>query len=332
MQTEELTVFQPNIITQARYNFSEYEMKVLVYVIKRIQDRLNKDSLEFNKTLFNELDFRIQFNLSEMLFDEGDSKHQSRVRKALVDLASKRFEVDNEKHWFNVGFINYGRYVKETKKWELQVSFLLMPYMASMAKGWTAFELSTILRLNSNTQRLYLMFCQFQGTGIFRIKAEDLRFKLGLEDKYKRYPDFKLRIITAGIKEINDLYVLGQAEIFVKLEQDKKIRGEDEFERLLEFKIVSSKHRSARIEASTAYMQKYCHQILKSIFPEDIDFANRFLDLALRESRLKELSDKLEKREDIAEKEGKALSSYAPLVKHIAKTDFNFQFTKGKKQ
>lgn len=306
-------------------------MKVLIYVITRIQERFNKDSIEFNKTLFNEVDFRIQFHLSEMLFEEGD-KNQSRIKKALTALASKRFEVDDEKHWFNVGFINYGRYVKESKKWELQVSFLLMPYLASMAKGFTPFELATILRLNSNTQRLYLMFCQFQGTGLFRISAENLRFKMGLEMSYKRYLDFKKWIILGAIKEINDLYEIGQSEIFVKLESDNKLRGNDDFDRTLEFKIASSKHRSARIEAGNAYMQGYCHQVLKSIFPEDFGFVAKFLDFVLRESRLKELSDKLEKREDVAEKEGKPLSSYAPLVKHIAKTDFDFQFTKGKKQ
>ena len=48
----------------------------------------------------------------------------------------------------------------------------------------------------------------------------------------------------------------------------------------------------------------------------------------LRESKLKALSDKLEIREDIAEKEGKPLSSYGPLMKHIAKTDFGFKFIK----
>lgn len=319
----EISIYQPNVITQARYNFSEYEMRVLLYVVKHIQDKLNKDDIAFNRTIFGEIDYKIQFYLSEMMNSE-DEKNHARIKKALVDLRTKSFEVNDEKQWFNVGFVNYGRYNKEVKKWELQVSFLLMPYIVSLARGFTTFQLDTILRLNSHSQRLYMMFSQFHGTGVFRISAEDLRFKLGLENSYNRYGDFKIRVINSTLKELKDLFNEEKSDLWVVLEDDKKERKKEDFDRMLTFKIFYSKRKFDQIEKAKAEALQYCTHILKSIFMENTVYPNKLIGYLIGQKRLKPFVDRLEKIEDQAEKEGKALSTYGGLVRHFAKQDFNF--------
>lgn len=320
---QNLTLNQPNIITQARYSFTEYEMRVLLYVIKNIQDKLNRNDVEFNRSLFSEFDYKIQFHLAEMMASEGEKNH-TRVRKALKDLRDKSFEVEDEKHWFNVGFINYGRYIKDIKKWELQVSFLLMPYLVSMAKGYTRFQLNTILRLNTHSQRLFMMFSQFNETGIFRISAYDLRFKLGLEDKYEEYGGFKKRVITTAEKEIKELFNEGHSDIWFKLDSDSKKRGAEDFERMLTFKIFYSQRKTVQIEQAKAETLRYCTQILQSLFPESSAYANSLLGYLVEKKRLKNFSDRLERIEDQAQKEAKSLISFAPLVRHVAKIDYGF--------
>lgn len=318
-----ISVYQPNVITQARYNFSEYEMRVLLYVVKHIQDKLNKDDINFNRTLFGEIDYKIQFFLSEMMNTE-DEKNHGRIKKALIDLRSKSFEVEDEKHWFNVGFVNYGRYVKEIKKWELQVSFLLMPYIVSLARGFTTFQLDTILRLNSHSQRLYMMFSQFHNTGIFRISAEDLRFKLGLENSYSEYYGFKKRVINSAIKELKDLFDEQKSDLWIVLENDKKERNREDFDRMLTFKIFYSKRKMVQNEQAKAEALHYCTHVLKSIFMDNTAYPNKLIGFLIGEKRLKPFVDRLEKIEDQAEKEGKSLSTYGGLVRHLAKQDFNF--------
>lgn len=320
---QNLILTQPNIITQARYNFTEYEMRVLLYVIKNIQDKLNRNDVEFNRSLFSEFDFKIQFHLAEMMASEGEKNH-IRIRKALKDLRDKSFEVEDEKHWFNVGFINYGRYVKDIKKWELQVSFLLMPYLVSMAKGYTRFQLNTILRLNTHSQRLFMMFSQFNETGIFRISAHELRSKLGLEDKYEEYGGFKKRVITTAEKEIKDLFDEGHSDVWFKLDSDSKKRGNEDFERMLTFKIFYSQRKIIQADQAKADTLRYCTQIMQSVFPENQSYANSLLGYLVEKKQLKSFSDRLERIEDQAQNEAKPLISFAPLIRHLAKMDYSF--------
>lgn len=323
MENNKPSLYQPNIITQARYSFTEYEMRVLLYVIKQIQDKLNKNDVEFNRTMFGEIDYKIQFYLADMMVSDGEKNH-TRIRKALKDLRDKSFEVEDEKQWFNVGFINYGRYNKDVKKWELQVSFLLMPYMVSLARGFTAYQLETILNLNTNSQRLYLMFSQYHDTGIFRISAEDLRYKLGLEKKYERYGDFKKWVISAAEKELKSLFDDSKSDIWVKLEKDTKDRGKEDFDRMLTFKIFYSHRKTIQVEQAKAETLRYCTQIMQSIFPENQSYANSLLGYLVEKKQLKSFSDRLERIEDQAQSEAKSLISFAPLIRHLAKMDHGF--------
>ena len=323
MENNTPTLYQPNVITHARYSFNEYEMRVLIYVVKRIQDKLNREGVQFNETLFGEMDYKLFFYLSDLL-EDGEKNHVH-VRKALKSLRQRSFEVDNEKEWFEVGFVNYGGYNKDAKKWELQVSHKLMPYMISIAKGFTTFQLETVLNLNSHSQRLYMMFSQFHDTGVFKITAEDLRFKLGLENSYKRFLDFKTAVITRSLKEIKALYDIEKADLWVKLESDKKVRGKDDFDRLLVFKIFYSARKTEQNDKAKAETLRYCTMILKSIYGENPKFGNTLLGYCTEKKHLLALSKKLEGIEDKAEKEGKPLSAYGGLVRHIASEDFGFK-------
>lgn len=324
METTKPALYQPNVITQARYSFTEYEMRVLLYVVRQIQDKLNRNDVEFNRNMFGEIDFKIQFYLADMMVSEGEKNH-ARIRKALKDLRDKSFEVEDEKQWFNVGFINYGRYNKDAKKWELQVSFLLMPYMVSLARGFTAYQLETIMHLNTHSQRLYMMFSQYHDTGIFRISAEDLRYKLGLEDKYERYGDFKKWVLSAAEKELKQLFDAGKSDVWVKLTDDKKERGKEDFDRTLTFKIFHSERKFNQIEEAKAESMRYCTQMLKTILPEAELYCNKLLGYLVEKKRLKPFSDRLERLEDQAREEAKPLTSYGGLLRHIAKQDFKYQ-------
>ncbi|RYE26129.1 MAG: RepB family plasmid replication initiator protein [Sphingobacteriaceae bacterium] len=243
-EIKSLILNQPNVITQARYIFSDSEMKVLLFIIKCIQGLLNREDFEHNKVLYGEADYKIFFQLSEI--DEKET-NLTRFKKAIKDLRKRDFEINDAKRWLNVGFVNYGEYNYDLKKWEIQISHKLMPFMVSMAKGYTRFQLNTILRLNTSSQRLFMMFSQFNETGIFKIKADELRETL-----------------------------------------------------------------------------RYCTQILQVLFPDHQAFANKLIGHLVGKMQLKPFSDRLERIEDQSQAEGKPLASYAPLVRHIAKSDFEF--------
>ncbi len=316
------TIYQPNVITQARYIFSDHEMKVLIFIIKSIQGMFNRDDVQTNRTLFGEIDYKIFFNLSEINETETNL---TRIKKAIKDLRKKDFEINDTKRWLNVGLINYGEYNYEAKKWEIQVSHKLMPYMVSMARGFTAYQLETILHLNSNSQRLYMMFSQYHDTGVFRISAGDLRFKLGLDEKYERYGDFKKWVIAAAEKELKALFDKDVSDVWVKLDKDKKERGKDDFDRMLTFKIFYSERKFKQVETAKAEAMRYCSRMLKTILPEAELYGNKLLGYLVEHKRLKPFADRLGRIEEQAQQEGKPLTSYGGLLRHIAKEDFKYQ-------
>jgi len=322
METSNPTIYQPNVITQARYIFSDHEMKVLIFIIKSIQGMFNRDDVQTNRTLFGEIDYKIFFHLSEI--NESET-NLTRIKKAIKDLRKKDFEINDTKRWLNVGLINYGEYNYEAKKWEIQVSHKLMPYMVSMARGFTAYQLETILHLNSNSQRLYMMFSQYHDTGVFRISAGDLRFKLGLDEKYERYGDFKKWVITAAEKELKALFDKDVSDVWVKLEKDKKERGKEDFDRMLTFKIFYSERKFKQVETAKAEALRYCSRLVKSILPEAELYGNKLLGYLVEQKRLKPFADRLERIEGQAVEEGKPLTSYGGLLRHIAKNDFKYQ-------
>jgi plasmid replication initiation protein len=322
MEATKPALYQPNVITQARYIFSEQEMKVLIFIIRSIQGLFNKDDVQVNRTLFGEVDYKIFFYLSEIKESETNL---TRIKKAIKDLRKKDFEIHDEKRWLNVGLINYGEYNYEAKKWEIQVSHKLMPYMVSMARGFTAYQLETILHLNTHSQRLYMMFSQYHDTGIFRISAEDLRYKLGLESKYETYANFKNRVLSAAEKELKQLFDAGKSDLWVKLEKDKKERGKEDFDRTLTFKIFYSERKFNQIEEAKAEAMRYCARMLNAMLPEADLYCNKLLGYLVEQKRLKPFSDRLERLEDQAREEVKPLTSYGGLLRHIAKEDFKYQ-------
>jgi plasmid replication initiation protein len=269
-----LSIIQPNAITQARYRFSEYEMKILIYFIKNIQNLINRENIVFQENLFGEKNHIIWINVHEI-----DADNPKRIKQALRDLRHRDFEIETDDFWLNVGFINFAKWEKKANKWKVEISHELMLYMASIAHGYTEYQLNAVLRLNSHSQRLYMMLSQFSDTGVFRISCEKLRFELGLEEKYDRYCDFKNRVIKSSIKEINTLFESGQCDLKADLINDKKTRGGDDFDRILEFRIIGNKRKKVIDHDLKNQYYTYIVNVFRSVFKENPKIGNKIATL-----------------------------------------------------
>lgn len=324
MEHQKLTVLQqPNVITQARYSFSEHEMKILLYIIKTIQKEINKGGSTYNRDLFGQIDYKIYFHLADIAENETNLK---RIKAAIKDLRKKDFEINDAKRWLNVGFINYGEYNYDVKKWEVQVSHKLMPYMLNVAEGYTEYQLNVVLRLNSHAQRLYMMMSQWNDTGFFVINADELRFKLGLENKYDRFCDFKKWVLKKSETELKDLFKDVQSDLFFSLAEDKKKRGaQDDFDRTLKFKIITTDQKAKSNEDFKTQYVTACTELLRRIYPEKESLVKSIFNLVFKDKRLKEFTDRLLKLEDQSQQEGKALHTYGGLVTHLLRADFGWK-------
>jgi len=313
---------QSNFITNARYGFTEYEMKVLIHVVQSVQDKLTSNSPEFQKDLFGNYSYTLFTNLEHI-----DNVNPDRIRKALISLRKKDFQVkDNGKH-IDCGFVSGHVFDEKTGKYQIEISRILMPYMVSLAKGFTTYQLNTVLYLNSNSKRLYMLFSEFANTGVLRISSENLRENLCLNDSYKEYKDFKKAVINRSLTEINNLYSEGKCDIFAELVSDKKEKHQDDFERMLEFRLTSKKKKGF-VDVPQEDKVKLYQEIggmLTAIYKLDFKlqeqmyshFANR-ADMPKFHKRLVELVTDLDKQ-------GKSYSELAPKVRYIARTDYGFE-------
>jgi plasmid replication initiation protein len=315
---------QSNYITNARYNFSENEMKVLIYIIKTVQEKLNSNSPEIQKDLFGDHDYKVFAHLDHI--DEANSK---RIRKALKDLRQRSFEVETDTTWLECGFISSAVYDKTTNKYEIRVSPYLMPYMISVAKGYTTFQLETTLNLNSHAKRLYMLLSEFANTGVFRIQAEKLRDNLGCTEGYSLYKSFKNAVINRSLNEINTLAEQGKCDLFAEVVNDKKDKLKDEWDRTIEFRIVSNKKKSSVPIPHEQKVELYQEVagMLTAIYKNDFKFCEKitahFANRADLAKFHKELCRNVEKSENAIPY--KPLTSLGALIRSIARKHFEFE-------
>ena len=89
----------------------------------------------------------------------------------------------------------------------IKVSFdpNLKPYLLQLKKQFTVVPLKDILGFRSiHSMRIYEMLQQFKSTGLLVVKIEDLKYRLGVENKYSDYNTFKKRVIEQAQKELAD--------------------------------------------------------------------------------------------------------------------------------
>jgi hypothetical protein len=201
-----------------------------------------------------------------------------------------------------------------------------MPYLISVAKGFTTYQLNTVLYLNPIAKRIYMACAQFADTGIFKINADLLRQNLGLEEKYPLYKTFKSVALGRAIDEINKLYDEDKCDLRVEIVSDKKEKHRDDFDRTIEFKIHSVRRKSHVKLQQAEKLDLYAEigGMISAIFKEDFTLGDRVYghfsnrsdsDLSKFHKRLSKLCD---------EAEAKNAKVDIELVLHIVQSDYGF--------
>ena len=317
------TIKQSNYITNAKYSFSDYEIKVLVYVIKDIQRILSSESPEIQKNLLGDIDHKVYFNLTHV---DADNPH--RIREALKTLLKKTINIEHD-GWTMVNFISRARYIKSANKYEIKIDECLMPYMVSLAKGFTLYQLETTMLLNGNAKRLYFLFSEFASTGVFRIDAMKLKENMGLSDLYKEYKDFNRGVLVRSLKEINTLAEQGKCDLFVEIVKDKKDKLKDEWDRTIEFRIASKRKKSIVPIPHEHKVEIYQEVagMLTAIYKNDFALCEKitahFANRADLPKFHKELCRNVEKSENAIPY--KPLTGLGGLIRSIARKHFEFE-------
>lgn len=278
---------QSNTITQARYEFTKIEKRIIYRIIKEIRKQYVTGELQSN--LFNELVVCLTFkDLQEV------SENTQLVYKSIRTLKTRSYEFDNDEEWLILGIINKARHIKTKGTWEITVDREMVAQFVELAKNYTEYSLTVAMSLRSEySQRLYEYCSQFRSSGGFRMKVQDMKEKMRLVKKYDRYAGFKKYVLDVALKELKELYKQGQCDLYFEYSEEKNGRTVE----TLRFKIISRE--SPETKMSLEDLLYSVRNDLTSIFdiqkmPKNKEFVNKTMsELILNPEKLNHCFGKL---------------------------------------
>jgi len=183
---------QSNALIHARYEMTALQKKVLLMLISKIQP----DDGDFKTYRIRAKDFLEAADLKS-------TQIYSKLKVATEGLLSKVFYIKKPTGVLQITILSSAEYFEGRGLMELCFDPKLKPYLLQLKEQFTIMPLKQVLSLRSvYSIRIYEMLQQFKSTGFFITKVDDLKYKLGLEDKYKSYNLFKKNVILQAQKEL----------------------------------------------------------------------------------------------------------------------------------
>lgn len=178
----------------ARYKLSTVEQKLVLSIISLIRPT---DSAFMN----------YQIPISQFDFLADNNNHQ-RLKKYCKDIMSKPLEVNDNGEWVLFNWFSHIRYKKEML--ECSVSPELKPYLLELQENFKSYDLKYILEMQSEYSiRIYELLKKSEKMGYLEIDLEELQDLLQVPESFKRYDNFKrkvLQVTSIEIAKYSDIY------------------------------------------------------------------------------------------------------------------------------
>ena len=201
---------QSNALIHARYEMTALQKKLLLMLISRI----HRDDDDFKPYRIRARDFLETAELKS-------TQIYSKLRKATEGLLSRVFHIKKETGVLQITILSSAEYYEGRGIMELCFDPKLKPYLLQLQQQFTKIPLKQVMSLRSvYSIRIYEMLQQYKSTGIFIAKVDDLKYNLGLENRYKSYNLFKRNVILQAQKELAST---DMAFTFEEIKQGRKI-------------------------------------------------------------------------------------------------------------
>lgn len=211
MDNESRIVKKSNSIVSSRMkNFSLIQVKIFNLAISE----LTTESKEGDILKFQAIDVLKAIGLGE--------KNHEELRKSTLDMI-RGVEIKNPNG--GISQVPIFTEIEYLPGGTIQIEFhkKVLPLLVQAKTEYTKYYFENIQRLKSMYSiRIYELCKQYQNTdnGYREFKIDDFKFLLDISDKlYPRYFDFKKRVLTSSISEINT-----KTDIDISLEEIKKGR------------------------------------------------------------------------------------------------------------
>lgn len=266
-------VYKDNNLVEASYSLNLSEQRLILIAIiaaREIEEELTSDTI----LTIHASEYMKQFNLGrqasyEALQSACDNLFERHLNYKAIDPVTGKIGVYKSRWVSKVG------YVKEEGCVQLIFAPDIIPLFVKLEEKFTRYELKQISPLTSvYAIRLYELLIRWRSTGKLYISIDDLRSKLGLlEDEYKKMGDFKKRVLTVALNQINKF-----TDITVSYIQKKEGRSISELNFMFEEKKQDKETSSAPLEPSYKLTAKQCLFFAKKLcdITNNAKFGNEF--------------------------------------------------------
>ena len=198
-----IQVRQHNAITNARYEYSEMQLDIFLYLLSSLKKDQPNGVYEIS--------------VGEMSKLTAKKYNYQQLRLATEGMGSRMFEIPNETDkkgrqvWRQMWMFDRVDYVHGTGIIEIEFTRTIQPYLFDLKANFTSFQLYSALRLGSkHAKRIYALCSQWKDKGQTpEYVIEEFKRTIGLiNDKgdmeYAEITMFKKFVLDIAVKQINE--------------------------------------------------------------------------------------------------------------------------------
>lgn len=190
--TDPNRLIKTNPIINARFDITAVQMKVFLKIIASI-DQSQEDIPEVTLSVIE---------LQRFVGNKSKNIH-SYLQEELSKLRKKEIHYEDEHIRLESNFINTIIYHKQEGYFTFEIPNKIKPFLLQIKENFTVIDIRNILYLDSIYAIRFYEFCkQYERFKVFEYEVEELKRMFGIEDKYKNYYDFKLKVLNQARSEL----------------------------------------------------------------------------------------------------------------------------------
>lgn len=207
--SNDLVVVKANSLIEASYRLSIDEVRILALTIGTMDPKSNQKIFDFTVA-----DFVREF--PEISMDNAYKQIQGAIKR----IYERSVRTEDRERVTEFRWVSSRTYFKNEGRFRIAMTDEVMPYLTQLKGQFTQYQLKNIAYFNSvHSIRIYELITQYRSIGNREITIEDLKKWLQVEEKYSAFFDFKKRVLTPAIAEINE-----KSDLFIEVEQIKRGR------------------------------------------------------------------------------------------------------------
>ncbi len=236
-------VIKGNPLIEAKFELTPIQTKLFLFLLAKLDTTKNS----FEPMIVVVKDFQ------KFIGSKGDSLYHH-LKKEVEKMIGKRVYYKDDGVELNSSLISGYMYLEKEGAFLVEFPSLLKPYLLQLKENFTVIDIRNILGLDSSyAMRFYEICKEKERFKTFEYTVEHLKEMFSIENKYKNYFDFKVKVIVQARKELQE-----NSELyfdFDEIKQGKKVVS-------LRFKVIKNKKNLQQIDDTSLFGPTNATEIL----------------------------------------------------------------------